>query len=334
MQVLCITLNPAIDMTVSLDVLTLGAVNRALSSQMDAAGKGLNAAQILADLGVNAVATGFLGGDNDGIFNRLFDERDALNHSENLGWVTDSFVRVAGITRTNIKLADVVDGIGRTTDVNGQGFVVTETDKLHFFDQVAELAPACDAVLIAGSLATGFGLPDFDHLLALLTNIHGKVAVDVSGEALKIAMRYPLWLIKPNNDELFEAFGIRADGLDEQVALFDEIHSHIEHVFISMGEKGVHWLRQTPNGREMYGATPPVMIVKSTVGAGDTFTAGMIFGLLREDEPTKALARATALSAHAVSIIGFKVPEQDVLTDLIEQVAVKKLLDLGRACLL
>ncbi|MBE9579190.1 1-phosphofructokinase [Moraxella sp. K1664] len=324
-QVLCITLNPAIDLTVSLDELKLGAVNRAVSSQMDAAGKGLNGAQILADLGVDTVATGFLGGDNDGIFNRLFGEREALNHSENLGQVVDNFVRVAGITRTNIKLTDDYYGIGRTTDVNGQGFVVTETDKLHFFEQVAQLAPTCDAVLIAGSLATGFGLSDFDHLLTVLTDIHDKVAVDVSGEALKIAMRYPLWLIKPNTDELTEVFGVPVESLDEQVALFDEIHSDIEHIFVSMGERGVHWLRRHGETRELYRAVPPTMKIKSTVGAGDTFVAGMIFGLLANDEPQTALVRATALSAHAVSIIGFKVPEQDVLNDLIEQVAVEKL---------
>lgn len=60
-KILCITLNPAIDMTVGLDELKLGAVNRANTSQMNAAGKGLNGAQILADLGMDTVATGFLG---------------------------------------------------------------------------------------------------------------------------------------------------------------------------------------------------------------------------------------------------------------------------------
>ncbi len=324
-RVLCITLNPAIDMTVSLDVLTLGAVNRALAEQVDAAGKGLNVAQILADLGVNTMVTGFLGVDNDAIFNRLFDERDTLNHSENLGQVVDCFVRVAGTTRTNIKLADAIEGVGRTTDVNGQGFVVTETDKLSFFEQVGELAKKADAILIAGSLAAGFDLLDFEHLLASLTNIHDKVAVDVSGEALKIALRYPLWLIKPNSDELFEAFGVRAETFDEQIALFNKIDAQVEHIFISMGSKGVNWLHHHDDECQMYQAIPPAMTVKSTVGAGDTFVAGMIFGLLRGDAPTDALIRATALSAHAVSIIGFEVPNTEELSSLMNQVQAKRL---------
>lgn len=324
-KILCITLNPAIDMTVGLDELKLGAVNRANTSQMNAAGKGLNGAQILADLGMDTVATGFLGGDNDGLFNRLFGEREALNHSENLGWVVDGFVRVAGITRTNIKLTDDYYGIGRTTDVNGQGFVVTETDKVLFFEQVAQLAPTCDAVLIAGSLPSGFDLSDFEHLLIMLTNIHNKVAVDVSGEALKIAVKHKLWLIKPNNDELFEAFNVHTNSIDEQAALFDELHTDIDNIFISMGEEGVHWLRKTNDGRELYSAVPPVMKVKSTVGAGDTFVAGMIFGLLRDDKPEMVLVHATALSAYAVTIAGVKVPKRELLKTLIEQVKVEKL---------
>lgn len=114
MLVLCITLNPAIDMTVSVDGLRVGEVNRALSSQSDAAGKGLNAAQILADLGIDTIASGFLGVDNAAIFEQLFTDRQAMQG----GLVQDGFVRVAGETRTNIKIADN----STTTDINGKGF--------------------------------------------------------------------------------------------------------------------------------------------------------------------------------------------------------------------
>lgn len=322
-NVLCITLNPAIDMTVSLDVLTLGAVNRATSSQLNAAGKALNGAHVLSDLGMNAVATGFLGADNDGIFKKFFDVREALHHQGEAGLLIDEFERVAGITRTNIKLVDDFYGIGRTTDVNGRGFVVEEMDKLHFFDRVSKLAKNADAVLVAGSLAVGFELSDFEHLLALLTDVHDKVAVDVSGEALKVAIKHKLWLIKPNNDELFEAFGVRADDFGSQVALFDELSCDIEHIFISMGSQGVHWIRGDKE-REFYHAVPPTMKVKSTVGAGDTFVAGMIFGLLQGEAPEVVLARATALSAHAVSIVGVGVPDGERLTSLIKQVQIQK----------
>ncbi|MFB6349708.1 1-phosphofructokinase [Moraxella sp. ZJ142] len=315
-KVLCITLNPALDMTVMVDCLSLGNVNRATGVQIDAAGKALNAAQILSQLGVQGVASGFLGADNVGEFDKLFTKshtniKSSDEHLPTL--LVDEFVRVAGQTRTNIKLTDN----GTTTDINGKGFVVQDDDKAALMAKVLTLAAHCDAVLIAGSLPQGFDGRDFDTLLGELVKVNPKVAVDVSGDALKIAMRHSLWLIKPNNDELFEAFAKPCDTLDEQQALFATLATDIEHIVISMGDKGVHWL----TANQVYRATPPAVQVKSTVGAGDTLVAGMIYGLLSEHSPREILATAVALSAHAVSIVGFDVADPVRLDALKSQVA-------------
>lgn len=315
MNVLCITLNPAIDMTVSVAGLKVGEVNRAIASQSDAAGKGLNAAQILADLGVDTVASGFLGEQNASVFEQLFIHRQQLAADGLVGAVADEFVRVAGETRTNIKLTDQ----GTTTDINGKGFVVGEQDKSALLTKLTELAKDCQAVLIAGSLPQGFEVADFDALLSALTAVNDKVAVDVSGAALQVALKHRLWLIKPNDDELFEIFGQSAKTLNEQAALLADLP--IEHIVVSMGERGVHWFC----GDEIYGSLPPKMTVKSTVGAGDTLTAGMMAGLLSGLSPTDTLARATALSAHAVSIVGFEAANFDRLTELLAQVTVQQL---------
>ncbi|VEW12722.1 Tagatose-6-phosphate kinase [Moraxella caviae] len=167
MKVLCVTLNPAIDLTVSLDVLNLGEVNRAHTQQTDAAGKGLNSAQILADLGADALAAGFLGAENDALFRQLFADR-ATERTKNpkLGALGDEFMRVAGATRTNIKL---VDGAGtgvRTTDVNGAGFQISADDTARLSQHLCALASQADAVLVAGSLPKGFALNDFKGLFS------------------------------------------------------------------------------------------------------------------------------------------------------------------------
>lgn len=320
--VLCITLNPAIDMTITLDVLTLGAVNRATDSVLGAAGKGLNVAHILSELGTDGIASGFLGADNDEIFNRLFAEHTDFKSVEGVGRMTDGFVRVSGSTRTNIKLVDN----GRTTDINGQGFVVQEADKNTLFATLSTLVKQADAVLIAGSLARGFGADDFDRLLTALTAWHDKVAVDVSGEALQVAFNHNLWLIKPNNDELSDAFGRTITTLDEQQHAISTIKGDIANVLVSMGDKGVHWFKKTDKTTEIYQAKPPTMTVKSTVGAGDTMVAGMIFGLLREESATQILTRATALSAYVVSIVGVKVPNSIELSRLMSQTQIQKLI--------
>lgn len=313
MSVLCITLNPAVDMTVSVDGLRVGEVNRALSSQSDAAGKGLNAAQILADLGIDTIVSGFLGVDNAAIFEQLFTDRQAMQG----GLVQDGFVRVAGQTRTNIKIADS----STTTDINGKGFLVNDADKQMLFKQLSDLAKDCQAVLVAGSLPQGFDVGDFDKLLSTLTAVCDKVAVDVSGDALEVAFKHKLWLIKPNDDELFEVFHQPAKILQEQRALIGRMN--IDNVIVSMGSQGVNWFA----GDEVYQATPPKMTVVSTVGAGDTLVAGMMAGLLQGLDALSALARATALSAYAVSIVGFRAANDEELSRLLPQVQVRQVAD-------
>lgn len=316
-SVLCITLNPAIDMTIFVNDLAVGGVNRAADSQIDAAGKALNSAQVLADLGINAVTTGFLGVDNAQVFEQLFVDRKgriANQKAASTASLSDTFVRVAGQTRTNVKLVDH----GLTTDINGKGFVVGRSDKAKLLEQVIKLASQVDAVLVAGSLPLGFTPLDFNQLLDTLTSISSKVAVDVSGEALKIALKHPLWLIKPNNEELTEALGVPCETLELQQALFERLAVDIEHIVISMGERGVHWLTR----HQAYQVLPPVMTVKSTVGAGDTLVSGMIYGLLMNQDKMTILRQAVALSAYAVSIVGFGIPDQQTMAALQAQVQI------------
>ena len=105
-QVLTITLNPALDQTVTLARLRLGEVHRPSESRIDAAGKGVNVASCLADWGVSACVTGLLGAGNTQAFDRLFAAKG----------IADSFVRRPGNARTNVKLLDIE--AADTTDLN------------------------------------------------------------------------------------------------------------------------------------------------------------------------------------------------------------------------
>jgi len=107
-KILTLTLNPALDLTVQLARLEVGEVNRSNALHSHAAGKGLNVAQVLADLGHQLTVSGFLGENNPQAFDALFAQR---------GFV-DAFIRVPGDTRSNIKLAE---DDGRITDINGLG---------------------------------------------------------------------------------------------------------------------------------------------------------------------------------------------------------------------
>ncbi|WP_181298272.1 1-phosphofructokinase [Pseudomonas sp. Q2-TVG4-2] len=299
-RVLTVTLNPALDLTVQLPSLRLGEVNRGESLQVHAAGKGLNVAQVLADLGHQLTVTGFLGEANPHAFEQLFATRG----------FADEFVRVAGETRSNIKLAEAD---GQVTDINGPGLVVDDAHRSELLERIKRLAPAHELVVVAGSLPRGVDSEWFVELLQALKGLGVRVALDTSGPALREGLATAPWLIKPNEEELAEARGIE---LVEPEALAREAWrlqvEGIEHVVVSQGAEGVSWF--VP-GAGLH-AHPPRVRVVSTVGAGDSLLAGMLHGLLGGWPAGRTLAHATAIAAQAVGQVGFGITDTDALAEL------------------
>ncbi len=295
-RVLTVTLNPALDLTVQLPFLRLGEVNRSESLQVHAAGKGLNVAQVLADLGHQLTVTGFLGEANAQPFEQLFAARG----------FADEFVRVAGETRSNIKLAEAD---GRITDINGPGLEVGAAQRDELLARLERLVPGHELVVVAGSLPRGVEAPWF---VELLQRLGARVALDTSGAALREGLALSPWLIKPNEEELAQARDL--DPADAQ-ALADEarrLNARIEHVVMSQGAAGVSWFSPAA----AWHAQPPKVRVVSTVGAGDSLLAGMLHGLLAGWPAERTLAHATAIAAQAVGQIGFGITDRAQLAEL------------------
>lgn len=298
-RVLTVTLNPALDLTVQLPALRLGEVNRSDNLQVHAAGKGLNVAQVLADLGHQLTVTGFLGEANAQPFEQLFAARG----------FADEFVRVAGETRSNIKLAEAD---GRITDINGPGLEVGAAQREELLARLERLVPGHELVVVAGSLPRGVEVPWFVELLQRLARLGARVALDTSGAALREGLALSPWLIKPNEEELAQARGL--DLADAQV-LADEarrLNARIEHVVMSQGAAGVSWFSPAA----AWHAQPPKVRVVSTVGAGDSLLAGMLHGLLAGWPAERTLAHATAIAAQAVGQVGFGITDRAQLAEL------------------
>lgn len=299
-KILTLTLNPALDITVSLDSLRAGQVNRSQAQHSHAAGKGLNVAQVLADLGHSVTVGGFLGRDNLQLFEALIQWRG----------FADCFVRVAGETRSNIKL---VEANGCVTDINGQGPEVDAASRSALMRKLLQIAPGHDAVVVAGSLPRGIDPHWFAELLGQLKAQGLKIALDSSGEALRAGLQAAPWLVKPNTDELAEVLGHSVTGrAEQQQAASQLLASGIEHVVVSQGEHGVSWYRA---GAVLH-AQPPQVRVASTVGAGDSLVAGMVHGLLQGEAPAQTLRRATAIAAQAVTQVGFGIRDRAQLEQL------------------
>lgn len=310
LKIATITLNPAIDRTVSIPNFKAGEVNRVVWEQSDAGGKGVNVASVLADYGFSLVVTGFLGAENSAVFEQLFARKK----------IEDRFVRIAGRTRSGIKIIDEVNQ--ETTDLNFPGQAPTEADAAQLFQIVEELAAACAWFVLAGSIPAGLNPNIYGELVKLIKSKGRAVALDTSGEALRQALPAAPTLVKPNIDELQELVGHR---LETQAAVIQAARSWLaqgmQTVVVSMGAAGAIFVE----AEEVVLAQPPKVTVKSTVGAGDAMVSGTVAGKTQGLPLAECARLATAFSASAVSQVGSGLPSLDIIENFKSQVNINHL---------
>jgi 1-phosphofructokinase len=306
--VLTITTNPAIDQTVFVPGFTAGAVNRVREERRDVGGKGINVAAFLTHAGISSGVTGFLGADNVASFEAFFGERG----------LADTFVRLPGRTRTNLKIVD--DQIGTITDVNFPGLTPTEDDVDKLIENVRWLAPSRRWVVISGSLPAGAPSDLYARLIDIARGGGADVALDASGEAMRLGAAALPTLIKPNIEELRELSGHRGDAHFDPRHAIDALHRRgIPLVAVSMGADGGLY---SDRDQLVEAKTPQVPVV-STVGAGDAALAGLLAGMISGRSFVDCVRMATAFGAAAVTTVGPRLPSNDAIAELTAKVGIK-----------
>lgn len=304
-----VTLNPALDLTGSVDTLNVGSVSLVNQGSLHAAGKGVNVAKVLSELGAKVTVTGFLGRNNEEAFCQLFSEMGA----------TDRFIRVDGATRINVKL---VETSGQVSDINFPG-VPVDQDAIDAFEKtLMELAQDHEYFVIAGSLPQGVSPELCASWVQRLHDLGKKVLFDSSRDALKAGINAQPWLIKPNDEELSQLFDAELTSRDQCRLAGQALgEKGIENIVVSLGADGVMWL----NNGEWIHAQPPRMQVVSTVGAGDTLVAGLCWGHMQLMPKSELIQFATALSALAVSQVGVGLTSQEELDSVRQNIQLQAL---------
>ncbi|MFT3992275.1 MAG: 1-phosphofructokinase [Luteolibacter sp.] len=310
MDIVTITLNPAIDQTVFLDHLAVGKVNRTHRYHRQPGGKGINVSSMLGQYGIPSIATGFLGSENPRLFEELFRNQK----------ITDEFIRIPGETRTGIKLVDTASH--ETTDINFPGLQPTFEEIRKFEKKLRSLVRPGRWFVLAGSLPAGFNLDFFEEILALIKNGGALVAADTSGDALKIAVKGGADLVKPNEHELAEMLGHELPDFPSRLAAARELQAtKVPHVILSLGSEGALFL--SPEKAVMASA-PPVKVM-STVGAGDSILAGYLAGLV-SDLPLGERARlATAFAWAALEDVSRTLPRRSELEPRLSSIQIQPL---------
>ena len=306
-KVATITLNAAYDLVGRLPRIEIGEVNTVETLGIFPAGKGINVAKVLKDLGVGVAVGGFLGEDNVGDFETLFKKQG----------LEDKFHRVAGKTRINVKITETEADV---TDLNFLGYQITPEAWQQFTADSLAYCQNFGIVAVCGSLPRGVSPELFADWLNQLHQAGVKVVLDSSNAALTAGLKAHPWLVKPNHRELEAWIGHPLNSLDEIIAAAKRLKAEgIANVIISMGENGSLWL----NDQAVIQAQPPKCEnVVSTVGAGDSMVAGLIFGIEKGLSQAETLAFASAVSAFAVSQSNVGVSDTALLEPILANVKI------------
>lgn len=265
-----VTLNPSIDFIVRLDHLELGSVNRMTSDDKFAGGKGINVSRILQRLDVDNTATGFIGG-----FTGRFVE-DGLTAEG----IKTNFVQVSEDTRINVKIK-----AGEETEINGAGPKILD-EKLEELKAILAGLSSDDTVVFAGSAPSSLGNQVYNTLIPIAKKAGAEVVCDFEGQTLLDSLNYQPLLVKPNNHELADIFGVELNGLEDIEKYAREILAKgAKNVIISMAGDGA--LLVTPEAA--YFAKPIKGTVKNSVGAGDSMVAGFTGEYVKSGDPIEAL---------------------------------------------
>ncbi|WP_238018026.1 1-phosphofructokinase family hexose kinase [Dactylosporangium sp. AC04546] len=247
-MIVTVTLNPALDLTYTVDALVPQATNRVRTVAERPGGKGLNVASVLHALGEPVLATGLLGGPTGA-------------HIEALVRFPAAFVPIAGDSRRTVTIVDATDATGLWEP----GPTVTGAEWAAFLDHFAVLLPEADAVVLSGSLPQGLP-PDAYAVLVRAARAQGVPTIlDTSGEPLRHGVGAAPDIVKPNEHEL-AALGQHPT---------DAIAAGVRAVVVSLGHRGLH--AHTADGT--WRMPPPAVVTGNPTGAGDACVAALARGL-------------------------------------------------------
>ena len=280
-----VTFNPAIDYVIKVDDLTLGKVNRTTREDMYCGGKGINVSNVLANLGIDSVGFGFIAGFTG----------DAIETgAKHLGFKPD-FIRLReGMTRINVKIKS-----DEESEINGQGPDIHE-DELEMMYQKLDTLKDGDILVLAGSIPNTLPEDVYEKIMERLQDRKIQIVVDATKDLLLNVLKYHPFLIKPNNHELGEMFGIELKNNEEIIEYGKKLQEKgARNVLISMAGDGAILI--TEEG-DVHISPCPKGEVKNSVGAGDSMVAGFLTGYLKNGDYAEALKMGIATgSASAFS---------------------------------
>lgn len=262
-MIFTVTFNPSLDYIVRVDEMRLGTINRTNYEQLLPGGKGINVSIVLGNLGHPSRALGFSAGVTGVALEKLLADAG----------VDADLVHVKeGFTRINAKVKAVEE-----TELNGQGPRIAPEDVDALFSKLDVLGQD-DTLVISGSVPNTLPSDMYEQVMERLAGRGVRIVVDAERDLLTRVLPYRPFLVKPNNHELGDIFGVTLKTRDEVVPYARRMQEMgAQNVLISMaGEGGV----LVAADGQVYQSPAAKGTVVNSVGAGDSCVAGFLAGLM------------------------------------------------------
>lgn len=304
--IVTLTLNPALDVSTASEAVTPEHKLRCDEPRFDAGGGGINVARVVRELGGTALALYPRGGPTGEMLERLLETQGLPRRA----------ISIAGLTRESFTVTEKRSGEEYRFVLPGP--TLTEAEWQACLDALAEAAVGAGFIVASGSLPPGAPV-DFYARVARLAKKHGaRFVVDSSGEPLRAALEEGVYLAKPNRKEFQSLTGVTGnDAASLAPAARDFVmRGAAEVLVVSMAADGAMVTTRDTQLR----AVPPPVETNSSVGAGDSFVAGMTTALARGLPPSEAFRWGVAAGTAALITPGTELCRRGDVERLLEQV--------------
>ena len=291
-----LTLNPCIDRTVTVDGFAYGGTNHVENFRCDVSGKGINVSIALNNIGEATCCLGFNYKDGGTVLT------DFLNGEH----ISNDFLDVKGQLRTNIKIFDRKSSV--MSELNESGNFVDGGCTENLVKKVEEYLPKTSLLVLDGSVPPGVSKDIYKILTDKAREYGVKTVIDAYGELLLEGIKAGPYLIKPNKDELEEAFGEKIASRDDVIRIARKIISRgVTMVCVSMGKSGAMLI----TADKAYFCAGAEIEVKGVQGAGDSLVAGMCYAIVHGLSCAEMLRYGVAVAHGSLMLEGTQMCTQE-----------------------
>lgn len=280
-----VTFNPALDYILELDKFEIGKIQKSKTELILPGGKGINVSTVLTNLEIDNIALGYKAGFVGAELERLL---------RNMKVKTDFIDLEEGNSRINVKISGEEE-----TAINTNGPQISENKILELLEKLKTLNEN-DYLVLSGSIPSSIKDDIYEKICSIVKKQNVKIVVDATKNLLVQALKYNPFLIKPNNEELGEIFGVEIHTKEDAYVYGKKLKEMgAQNVLVSMGKIGAALIDEA--GQEYFIKSPEGKRV-NTVGSGDSMVAGFIAGFLKYNNYNDALRMGvSAGSASALS---------------------------------